>query len=154
MLMSRPLSCLLSFSTCHVLIDQIMSPITRRVMPTWLVTALVITLNGRVHMSAIAPAWARGRVNPISIVRICLLLHQCCLKKLSSLSCFNRHWRVAIHRESRQSCRHNNHVFQGIGIMTRWCWDMLRRSAIQARGFRHAWLNRRSNSRCCNPVYL
>ena len=101
-----------------------------------------------------APAWARGRMNPVSTIRICLLLRQSRLKKFSDPSRLNCCWRVAIHRESRQTCRCSDQVLQGVGKMTRWCWYVARRGRIHVRRFHRSGLIRRPRSGCCKRVCL
>ena len=74
--MSRSLSRQLSLSTCSALVHQILSTIMRRVMPTRLVTVLLSTQNcWRVNVPTVAPAWTRGRMNPVTTIRISLLLY-------------------------------------------------------------------------------
>ena len=65
-------------------------------------------------------------MNLVSTVRVCLLLRQSRLKKSSDPAGFNRHRRIAINRESRQSCHCRYHVLQWVRIVTRGCWYILR----------------------------
>ena len=69
-------------------------------------------------------------MNPVTAIRICLLLRQSRLKEFSDPAGFNSHWRVAINWKSRQPRRRGNHVFQRVGIMTRWYWHVLRRGRV------------------------
>jgi len=101
-----------------------------------------------------APAWARSQMNPVSTIRISLLLRQSRLKKFSDPSRLNCCQRVAIHRESRQTRRRSDQVFQRVGKMTRWCWYVARRGSIRVRRFHHSGLNRRPRSGCYKPVCL
>ena len=81
-------------------------------------------------------------MNPVPAIRICLLLRQSRLKELSGPAGFDRRWRVTIDWESRQSRRRGDHVFQRVGIMTRWYWHILRRGRVHPGRPHHLWLNR------------
>ena len=81
-------------------------------------------------------------MNPIPAIRICLLLRQSRLKEFSDPAGFNRRWRVTINWESRQPRRRGDHVFQRVGIMTRWYWHILRRGRVHPGRPHHLWLNR------------
>jgi len=84
-------------------------------------------------------------MNPVPAIRICLLLRQSRLKEFSDPAGFNRRWRVAIDWESRQSRRRGDHVFQRVGIMTRWYWHVLRRGSVHPGRPHHLGLNWRSS---------
>ena len=81
-------------------------------------------------------------MNPVPAIRIRLLLRQSRLKEFSDPAGFNRRWRVTINWESRQLCRCGDHVFQRVGIMTRWYWHVLRRGRGHLGRPHDLWLNR------------
>ena len=93
-----------------------------------------------------APAWTRGRVDPVLAVGVRLLLRQCCLKEFPDPAGFNSRRRVAVNWESRQPCCRSDHVLQRVIIMTRGYWHVLRQVCC-------AWLNRCSCFRCPRPVW-
>ena len=80
-------------------------------------------------------------MDPVPAVRVRLLLRQCCLKELADPAGFNSRWRVAVNWESRQPCRRGDHVFQRVGIMTRWYWHVLRRGRVHPGRSHHLGLN-------------
>ena len=83
-------------------------------------------------------------MNPVPAIRICLLLRQSRLKEFSDPAGFDRRWRVALDWESRQSRRRGDHVFQRVGIMTRWYWHVLRRGRGHLGRPHHSRLNKGS----------
>ena len=80
-------------------------------------------------------------MDPVPAIRICLLLRQSRLKEFSDPAGFNRRWRVTINWESRQPRRRGDHVFQRVGIMTRWYWHVLRRGRVHPGRSHHLGLN-------------
>lgn len=106
-----------------------------------------------IYMPAIAFARTWGRVNPVSAIRVSLLLRHSSLKKIPGPPCLNRRWRFTLHRNSCQPGCYCYHIIQRGREVTRQGCGIPRRVVCPSRWTHHLRLIRRSGPWHDIPVY-
>ena len=106
-----------------------------------------------IYMPAIAFARTWGRVNPISAIRVSLLMRHSSLKKILGPLCLNRRWRFTLHRNSCQPGCCCYHIIQRGREVTRRGCGIPRRVVCSLRWTHHLRLIRRSGPWHDSPVY-